>query len=472
MFFHQRLVPGLAAYTYLVGDEKTHRCAVIDPTRDIEDLIDVATKKGLRITDILETHVHADFVSGAVELKARLGGEPVIHCSGLGGREWTPLYADRVVSNGDEIDLGSIRLQALHTPGHTPEHVSWQLFDDSRSKETPWLVFTGDFVFIGDVGRPDLLGKEQLHGLARQLYTSVFQTAAGLPDYTEIYPSHGAGSLCGKAIGSRGSSTWGFERHFSPAFQQRPEREWIEERLAGMPESPPYFARMKKINREGPKVLGKTLPGHEALDPRDVADTGKNALVVDLRTEEEFAREHVPGSMNLPLHPNLSTWAGWSLPPDVPLVLLPPASEDVPAIAAHLVRVGFDSIRGHLAGGLAAWKKEGLPTTSLTILSPTELARRLEEPGDTVELVDVRTEAEWQRGHLEGARNVPLHRIAAAASTLPRDKTIAVVCGTGYRSSIAASLLQRDGIEDVLHLRGGMAAWGATPAACSARTPS
>jgi hydroxyacylglutathione hydrolase len=209
MIFQQRFIPGLAIASYMVGDEKARAVAVIDPVRDVDDYVLKARAEGLHITHVLETHVHADYVSGAKELKARLGGKPRIVCSGAGGKEWTPLYADVVVKDGDEVRLGQIRLRALHTPGHTPERVAWALFDDARSPDVPWMLFTGDCLFVGDVGRPDLLGPEQQQHLARQLHHSVFQKLGGLPDFTEIFPGHGPGSLCGKAIGARLSSTLG-----------------------------------------------------------------------------------------------------------------------------------------------------------------------------------------------------------------------------------------------------------------------
>jgi hydroxyacylglutathione hydrolase len=224
MFFHQRFIPGLAIYSYLVGDEKTKEAAVIDPTRDGDEYLRVSKTEGLRITHVVETHVHADFVSGAAELKERIGGAAQVHSSGLGGKDWIPPYADCVVKDGDEIVMGSIRLKAIHTPGHTPEHLSWAVYDQTRSKDTPWLILTGDFLFVGDVGRPDLLGEEARRTLAHQLYQSVFKVLPAFPDFTEIYPAHGAGSLCGKALGSRSSSTLGFEGRFNGALQGRTSR--------------------------------------------------------------------------------------------------------------------------------------------------------------------------------------------------------------------------------------------------------
>ena len=256
MLLHQRFVPGLAINSYVVGDERTKQAAVIDPTRDVDEFIRYARDNGLHIRHILETHVHADFVSGSLELKTRLDGEPMIHVSGLGGEQWTPPYADHVAADGDAINLGKVRLEAVYTPGHTPEHVSWSLYDEMRSSDTPWLAFTGDFLFVGDVGRPDLLGEEARRQLAHELHKSVFERLPRLPDITEIFPAHGAGSLCGKAIGSRSSSTVGYERRFNPALVEKPEESWVADLLNNMPLAPPYFRRMKEVNRSGPRAAG------------------------------------------------------------------------------------------------------------------------------------------------------------------------------------------------------------------------
>ncbi|MBC8106147.1 MAG: MBL fold metallo-hydrolase, partial [Anaerolineae bacterium] len=387
MFFHQRFVPGLAIASYLVGDEKTKRVAVIDPTRDVDEYIRIASAEGLEITDILETHVHADFVSGARELMARLNGEPMIHSSGMGGADWTPTYADHIVKDGDEIKLGDkVRLRAMHTPGHTPEHVSWALFDDSRSSDTPWLLFTGDFVFVGDVGRPDLLGDKERAELAHQLYESVFTRLAPLPDFTEIFPSHGAGSLCGKAIGSRRSSSLGFERKFNLSMRAKPEAEWAQTLLKGMPLAPPYFTRMKRINKEGPPILGAELPGDRPISARELASRitpsrgeghsrseGSSAqqtsspaltqplpayrersqsadehgpIILDARSKEAFASAHIPNSISIPIGPQLANWAGWVLPDDQPIVLVVADKEDLRETITQLIRVGFDRIDG------------------------------------------------------------------------------------------------------------------------------
>ncbi len=462
MFFHQRFVPGLAIYSYMVGDEKSRQCAVIDPTRDVGEYLEVARREGLHITHVLETHVHADFVSGSAELKARLGDDVRIIVSGMGGEEWTPPHADRAVADGDEIALGTVRLKAIHTPGHTPEHVSWALFDDTRSKDAPWLVFTGDFLFVGDVGRPDLLGEEARKSLAHQLYRSVFDRLPTLPDFTEVYPAHGAGSLCGKAIGSRSTSTLGYERRFSGALQPKEEPRWVSTLLEGMPIAPPYFLRMKRVNSEGPKVLGPEPLGRKRFTAKEVHDrVCEHCLVLDARPKEAFAAAHIPGSVNIPLGSNLPTWAGWVLPYDRPILIVPDDPDDVPEVVTHLLRVGFDDVQGYLEGGMADWETHGFELGRLETTSVRELAARLGKDSGRPFVLDVRTESEWDSGHVEGASHIHGGKLQERMSEVPRDRPVAVVCGSGYRASIASSFLKREGYEDVTNVLGGMSAWKA-----------
>lgn len=457
MFFHQRFVPGLAIYSYIVGDEKTGHAAIIDPTRDVDEFIAIAKQNGLQIKHVMETHVHADFVSGSRELKDRLGDSVTIHASGMGGDDWTPTYADHIVQDGDAVVMGSVRLVAMHTPGHTLEHLSWALFDDQRSKDTPWLIFTGDFAFVGDVGRPDLLGEEARKVLASKLYKSVFGRMPDWPDFTEIFPGHGAGSLCGKAIGSRGSSTVGYERHFNAALVEKPEAQWIGDLMDQMPLSPPYFARMKRINKEGPAVLGSKLPGQHELSADEVhGRKDVSHLVLDVRSKEAFAAAHIPGAISIPMSPMLPTWAGWILPYDRPILVVADGAEQMPTVATHLVRVGFDDVQGFLIG-MDDWKKRGYAVESLTTLTP----QQLHDQRDKMVVLDVRTESEWNNGHIDGAIHVHGGTLPQNFDRVPRDQPVAVICGSGYRASIAASLLKREGFGDVANVEGGMTAWSA-----------
>lgn len=458
MFFQQRFIPGLAIYSYLVGDERTGEAAVVDPTRDVDWFLTTTARQGLQIKHVLETHVHADFVSGGKEIKARLGDAVTIHASGAGGPEWTPPYADHVVADGDDVSLGSVRLRALHTPGHTLEHMTWLLFDDARSREEPWLAFTGDFVFVGDVGRPDLLGAEAQRVLASQLYRSVFEKLPPLPDFVEIFPGHGAGSLCGKAIGSRSSSTLGYERRFNSALVEKPEPQWIADLMCQMPVAPPYFARMKQINRQGPAVIGPQLPGQRGWRASAVHEQAcENCLIVDVRSKEAFAAAHIPRAINIPFGPNLPTWAGWVLPYDRPTLLVVDHPDQMRAATTHLLRVGFDDIRGYLEGGQYAWESSGYELATLRMMPVHALSRRLGE----LTLLDVRTEQEWTAGHVAGAVHIHGGKLTENFHRVPRDKPVAVICGSGYRASIAASFLKREGFEDVASVPGGMSAWTA-----------
>jgi hydroxyacylglutathione hydrolase len=459
VFLRQRFIPGLAIYSYLVGDEKTRECAVIDPSRDVDYFIDLAEREGLHITHILETHVHADFVSGSRELKARLRDTPQIWCSGMGGTDWTPPYADHVVANGDTIRMGAIRLEAVHTPGHTPEHVTWALYDETRSADTPWLIFSGDFVFVGDVGRPDLLGDEARRVLAAQLYRSVFDTLPAFPDFTEILPGHGAGSLCGKAIGSRSTSTLGYERRFNASLQQVPEADWVRTLLDGMPIAPSYFQRMKKVNAQGPPVVGLDLPGRARYRADQVYDrVCDHCLIVDVRSKEAFAASHIPGAINIPLGDVMPTWAGWVLPYDHPTLIVLDDAADMPRVVTHLLRVGFDDIRGYLEDGMERWQTSGFETARLETMSVHTLAEQLKRP-DAPFVLDVRTSREFDNGHIDGALHIHGGLLQDRVDELPTDRPIAVVCGSGYRASIASSFLKRRGFERVINVLGGMSAY-------------
>lgn len=463
MLLHQRFVPGLAIASYVVGDEKSGEAVVIDPTRDVEDFVSFARQHDLHIRHIIETHVHADFVSGSRELKARLDGEPKIYCSGYGGEDWTPPYADMLVTESDSVNLGDVRLEFVHTPGHTPEHICITLKDRSRSANVPWLVFTGDFLFVGDVGRPDLLGEEARQQLAHQLYNSVFERLPALPDFTEIFPAHGAGSLCGKAIGSRRSSTVGFERRFNRSLQQKPEAEWVRGLLEEMPLAPPYFKRMKQVNRDGPSLIAEVTDAQRRWSAREVFNrVCENCLIVDTRSKESFAAGHIPGAINVPFGPNLPTWAGWVLPYDTPTLLIVEDPGQVPPTVTHLLRVGFDDLRGYLEGGIGAWETGGFPLATLGTMSVQDLRTQVNAaPAERLTVLDVRTEREWNEGHIEGAVHIHGGLLQERFEDVPRDQAVAVVCGSGYRASIASSFLKREGYADVTNVLGGMTAWKA-----------
>ncbi len=460
MFFRQRFIPGLAIYSYMIGDEKTRECAVLDPTRDVDWYIDCARAEGFHIRHILETHVHADFVSGSHELQARLSGEAEVHCSSMGGEEWTPPYADQKVSDSHEISMGKITLRAMYTPGHTPEHVTWAVFDAGRSADTPWMLLTGDFVFVGDVGRPDLLGEAERAKLAGQLYESVFERIAGVPDFTELFPAHGAGSLCGKSLGSRASSTLGYERRFSKAFHDCTSEEWTRLLLEGMPIAPQYFQRMKKVNRGSPALIGLELPGQHRYSPREVnAGKCEDCLILDTRSKEAFAAGHIPNSLSIPLSPTLPNWAGWVLEYDRPILLVVDNASEVPTVVTHLLRIGIDTVRGWLEGGIGAWQMAGLPITISKTDTVHDLQRKIQ--ANEVAVLDIRTDSEWNAGHIDGATHLHAGILKSHLSDIPQGKPLSIICGSGYRGSIATSIMEQAGFEDFTNVLGGMTAWNA-----------
>jgi hydroxyacylglutathione hydrolase len=316
-------------------------------------------------------------------------------------------------------------------------------------------------LFVGDVGRPDLLGEEARKKLAHQLYQSVFNVLPPLPDYMEIYPGHGAGSLCGKALGTRSATTLGYERRFNPSLKPADEPTWIARLLEGMPIAPPYFRRMKQVNAAGPKILGPELPGQRRIPAREIRDrVCEKCLILDVRPKEAFAAAHIPGSINIPLGHNLPTWAGWVLPYDTPINLVLDDPHDLPAVVTHLIRVGLDDVQGYLDGGIEAWETAGYPLERIATLSVHDLARQLKD-GKRPTVLDVRTEAEWNAGHIEGAIHIHGGQLEERFAEVPRDKPVVVVCGSGYRGSIAASFLKREGYTDVSNVIGGMTAWKA-----------
>ncbi|MBD3675373.1 MAG: MBL fold metallo-hydrolase [Planctomycetaceae bacterium] len=461
MQFHQRFVPGLAIASYIVGDEKSGEAVVIDPTRDVADFIAFAKNHDLHIRHIIETHVHADFVCGSRELKARLKDEPTIHCSGYGGDDWNQPYADEYVKEGDTITMGDVKFGFQHVPGHTPEHVAVTMFDTSRSSDTPWVMFSGDFLFVGDVGRPDLLGEEEKRELAHQLYESVFQRLGDLPDITEVFPAHGAGSLCGKAIGSRRSSTVGFERRFNPSLQEKPEEQWVKNLLNEMPLSPPYFKRMKQVNKDGPAIIGPELPGQKRWSAHQVHErVCENCLIVDVRSKESFAAAHIPNAINIPFGNNLPTWAGWVLPYDRPILLISDDPSQIKQVVTHLLRVGFDDVQGYLEGGIGSWETSGYELSTLNTMSVHDLEKQ-RKAEKQLTILDVRTEKEWNGGHIENALHIHGGTLQDRFGEVSKDKPVAVVCGSGYRASIASSFLRREGFENVTNVIGGMSAWRA-----------
>lgn len=452
---------GLSHYSYAVGCPGSGELAIVDPRRDVDIYEDFAAAEKMRIACVLETHIHADFASGARELAQRAGARLLLSAYDK-GEVFEVSFPHEELRDGDRIPIGSVRLRAVHTPGHTPEHLSYLVFDGSRSREVPMALLSGDFLFVGSLGRPDLLGEEAKLGLAKQLFQSVRGKLAGLPDGLEIYPAHGAGSMCGAGMSALPHSTLGFERIANPYLDPSLDAAQFVERILGnVPPFPDYYRRMKRLNSEGPAILNG-LPECPPLTPaesRNALDAGH--AVLDVRDPGLFATSHIPGAFGIGAGKSLSTWASWVAPYETPLLLVADSPAMVESALRSLVRVGLDDVRGHLDGGMAAWTAAGFPTESVGQTSVRELSRALRE-GQPVAVVDVRTVPEWKEGHIADASHIMGGEIARRLAELPdEDRTLAVICRTGYRSMVAAGVLQRAGIKRVVNVQGGMQAWEA-----------
>jgi hydroxyacylglutathione hydrolase len=456
----------LAQASWMVGCAATGEALVVDPNRDIEPYLDAAEAEGLRITHVTETHIHADFVSGARELAERAGAR--LYLSDEGGPEWSYAYAAAAgavpLGDGDAFMVGNVRIEVLHTPGHTPEHLSF-LVTDTAGADRPMGVFTGDFVFVGDVGRPDLLERAAgyagtMEAGARALFRSLQRFKQDLPDYVQIWPGHGAGSACGKALGAIPQSTLGYERLFNWGLAETDEEAFVRAVLAGQPEPPKYFAEMKRINREGPRVLGGFHRPAHLVDDQLAALVDGGAPVVDVRSAEKFAAAHVPRTINIPLNRSFNTWAGWLLPYDrnVYLVVSGPANEAVDRAVRELAMIGLDRVTGFFTPhALEAWRATGRQMASVAQIDADELAERMRL--GTVAVLDVRGRAEWEAGHLPGVPNIPVGYLADRLPEVPADRPLVLHCQGGARSAIAASVLQAHGVPNVLNLTGGYQAW-------------
>jgi glyoxylase-like metal-dependent hydrolase (beta-lactamase superfamily II)/rhodanese-related sulfurtransferase len=451
MYFKQFYLGCLAHASYMIGSDG--EAAVVDPRRDVEIYIEEAHAQGLEIRHVIETHLHADFVSGHRELAHRTGAK--IYFGAKAGAKF-----DHVpVREGDEIRLGdSVVLRFLETPGHTPESVSVLVFDHAVS-ESPKAVLTGDTLFIGDVGRPDLLGSRMsAQELAVMLYDSLHGKLLALPDSVEVYPAHGAGSLCGRNISSETSSTIGQQRQFNYALKPMPKEEFVRMVTTDLPEAPVYFARDVAINRDGASELDE-LPDPAALGARDVeALQKKGAIVLDTRSAAQYGAGHVPGSLNIGLSGQFASWAGGLISPQAPILLVSEERDQVREARVRLARVGLENVAGYLAGGLLEWHRAGLPIATTEQIGVEELDARMRE-GRAGRVLDVRRPVEWQAGHIVDAVHVPLNTLVQNAAELPKDQPVAVICAGGFRSSIGTSILEQQGFTRVTNVVGGMVAW-------------
>lgn len=451
MIFEQFYLGCLAQASYLIGSEG--EAAVVDPRRDVEEYLESARGRGLAIKYVIETHLHADFVSGHRELAERTGATIVF------GAEAGAGFPHRAVREGDEIRVGAVVLRVLETPGHTPESICVLAIDTAESRE-PRLVLTGDTLFIGDVGRPDLAGGAGFtpQQMAAQLYDSLHGKLMALPDPVAVYPGHGAGSLCGRNISSQTSSTIGEQRRTNYALQPMPKDRFVAMVTADLPEVPRYFSHDVAVNRAGAPSLADQKP-LSPLAPAAVRELAAQGVVLlDVRNAAAFGAAHVPGSLNVGLAGQFASWTGTLVPGENRLVLIAEDESGAREAAMRLARVGLENVAGHLDGGIAAWHDAGLALASLPQIAVDELRSRLAER-EAPQVVDVRRGGEWSGGHVPGALHVPLDRLERDASTLDPSRATAVICAGGYRSSAAASMLERRGFRELYNVIGGTSAW-------------
>lgn len=444
MLFQRFESKGLAHYSYLIG--AGGRAVAIDPRRDCDVYIEAATREGLRITHILETHRNEDYVIGSVELAQRTGAE-VLHSAydelnyGYGGR----------IAEGEAVQVGQLRLEPIHTPGHTLGHMSFLLKDATG---LPWVLFSGDALFAGDVGRTDFYGAGKLEEMTGLLYDSIFERLLPLGDGVIVAPAHGAGSACGTAIAERPWTTIGLERSHNPKLRHTSKAEFVA-KVGRVLEYPHYFRMMEKLNLEGPPLLSSAAPP-PALSAPEFAERAAGAVVLDTRMELGFTAAHVPGAISIWPH-GVPGWAGWFLPYDKPILLVSDV-DDVSPTVRDLLRIGYDRVEGSLSGGMHAWLSSGLDTESIGVVTVQQLCHVLDQ-NEEVWILDVRSPEEVARQAIPGARNIHLSRVPEQSEEVPRDRPVHIFCGSGMRATVAASLLQREGWDNLTVILGGLAGW-------------
>lgn len=454
--------PKIAHASYMVGCQRTGEAIIIDPARDIEQYLHEAEINDMRIVAATETHIHADFVSGARELAERTGAK--LYLSDEGDKDWKYLFLDgydhQLLKDGSTFQIGNVKLEVMHTPGHTPESISFLLTDMGGGADKPMGIFTGDFVFVGSIGRPDLL--EKAAGIAgtsqsgaRQMFNSV-QRFKQLPDFLQVWPAHGAGSACGKGLGAIPSSTVGYEKLFNPALAYDEEESFVEYLLSDQPEPPRYFAVMKRVNKEGPAVLHR-MPHPEHLPANRLPKLLESgAMIIDTRHAGSFAGRHIPGTINIPAD-QLTTWAGWFVDYAQPIYLIID-SDDVAEAVRDLVYIGIDNVVGYFETAvLHTLAETGMILQTYEVATADKLSDKMLN-GD-VAILDVRNLTEWDEGHIPGAQHMMLGYLLERADEIVNGRTIVVQCQGGGRSAIGASILQAKGAKEVINLQGGIRDW-------------
>ena len=455
MYFKQFYLGCLAHASYLIGSDG--EAAVVDPQRDVDQYIDEAAEQGLQIKYVIETHLHADFVSGHRELAARTGAEIVF------GKEAGALFPHRPVTDGDELKVGKVLLRIMETPGHTPESISVLVVDTENptGEGEPLKILTGDTLFVGDVGRPDLAGGKGFTPtmMAGMMYDTLHDKLLKLPNETEVYPAHGAGSMCGKNMSKETSSTIGAQRQSNYALQPMAKDAFVRMMTIDLPEAPAYFPRDAEINRTGAGALSE-LPKPAALSAERVRELTKTNVVLDVRSAADFGAGHLPGSINIGLGGQFAIWAGTLIPLGTPIVIVADSEEKAEEAVMRLARVGHDHVVGYLDGGVAAWHDAGLELASVPQITVDELNELLTTE-NSLQIVDVRRPTEYESGHVPGAKTLPLSDLQKNLPQFQLDQSrpIAVICAGGYRSSAATSILQQHGFTDLRNVVGGTGAW-------------
>ena len=451
MYFKQLTTEGLGCYSYVIGCPAAGEMVVVDPRRDVQEYLDISREEGMKITRVINTHVHADHVGGEQELKSIVGAELYIHENADVGYQRTP------IKEGDTITVGAAKLDFLYTPGHTPNAVSILVTDIVRGPE-PWMILTGDLLFVGDIGRPDLPGDEILDEQVENLYNSLYNKLGKLPDYLEVYPAHGQGSLCGKGMSAKPSSTLGYERRYNPMLQFKTFKDFKAKVMESFPSRPKSFTHIINTNFKGAPLLER-CPLDRAMNPekfKQMIDQG--CTVIDVRDAAGFGGFHIPGSLNIGLEKQLANWVGMAVDPDSDLLLVVSSKEDYDLMCTQLHRIGYDRIFGYLHGGMAAWLMSGYPVESLAQKSAHQLHDAIAEGRDFT-LIDVRTPAEVTSGMVKGAIHKPFTNILEEGIDVDKDSPVIVMCGSGYRSNIVGSYLQSSGFSQVCSLAGGAIAW-------------
>lgn len=452
MYFKQFYLGCLAHASYLIGSDG--EAAVVDPQRDVDEYLAEASAQGLQIKYVIETHLHADFVSGHQEIAARTGAQIVF------GAQAGAEFAHRAVHDGDEIRMGHVVLRFMETPGHTPEGIC-VLVTDTQHPNEPQKLLTGDTLFIGDVGRPDLAGGKGFtpQMMAEMMYDSLHGKLLKLPDEVEVYPAHGAGSMCGRNMSKETSSTIGEQRKFNYALKPMTKDEFVQMMTADLPEAPSYFPRDAEINRSGARGLSELQPP-QPLTPQQVLELrDQGHVLLDVRSSTDFGGAHVPGSMNIGLGGQFAMWAGSLIPLSASIIIVADTGAQIDESVVRLARVGIEHVKGYLEGGVENWQAAGLPIESIEQVSVAQLKDQM--ANTDLQIVDVRRPSEYVSGHVPSALNAPLASLDQNIGplTLQKDKLTAVICAGGYRSSAAASLLQKHGFSKLLNVAGGTGAW-------------